>query len=85
MGFELRQSWRKLERVMVDCLWESQLAAETGLSGDLQPSGGQRWHTYGDGCRVGAAIVMRKIVSCVLCGEGWRSPQSKLPESEAFD
>ncbi len=28
---------------------------------------------------------MRKIVSCVLCGEGWRRPQSKLSGAEAFD
>ena len=70
---------------MVDCLLAFQLVAETGLSGDLQPYGGQRGHTCGDGCRVGAAVVMRKIVSCVLCGEGWRSPQSKLSGAEAFD
>ena len=70
---------------MVDCLLAFQLVAETGLSGDLQPYGGQRGHTCGDGCRVGAAVVMRKIVSCVLCGEGWRSPQSKLSGSEALD
>jgi hypothetical protein len=40
MGFELRQAWRKLERGMVDRLWASQLVAETGLGGDLQPYGG---------------------------------------------
>jgi hypothetical protein len=40
MGFDLRQSSRKLERGMVDCLLAFQLVAETGLSGDLPPYGG---------------------------------------------
>jgi hypothetical protein len=70
---------------MVDCLWTSQRTAGTGLSADVQRYGGQRGHTCSDGCRADAAVVMRKIVSCVLSGEDWRSPQSKLPGSEAFD
>ena len=85
MGFELRQARRQLESPMTDCLLTSQRVAETSLSGDLQQYGGQRGHTCSDGFRADAVVVMRKIVSCVLSGEGWRSPQSKLSRSEAFD
>src|ERR1039458_7175739 len=78
MGFELRQAWRKLESGVVDRHWVAQLAAGTGLSGDLLAYARSRGHTCGDGVGAGAAVVMRKIVSCVLCDEYRRSPQSKL-------
>jgi hypothetical protein len=85
MRFEWPYRQRRLGKKRADCRQASQPVFVTGLSGASQLGGRRRRHTCSGDVRVGADVVMRKIVSWLLREGNRRRPQSKFNGAEPFD